>query len=92
MTISNQQSKICRGVTSGKGKSAQMGALLEATRGFACTRKGEALMIRIKGALHQKGALLESTRGFEPLMRVLQTLALPLGHVAGSVIDYLPEL
>jgi hypothetical protein len=24
----------------------------------------------------------EATRGFEPLMRVLQTLALPLGHVA----------
>jgi hypothetical protein len=24
----------------------------------------------------------EATRGFEPLIRVLQTLALPLGHVA----------
>jgi hypothetical protein len=24
----------------------------------------------------------EATRGFEPLMRILQTLALPLGHVA----------
>ena len=24
----------------------------------------------------------EATRGFGPLMRVLQTLALPLGHVA----------
>ncbi len=26
--------------------------------------------------------VFEATRGFEPLMRVLQTLALPLGHVA----------
>ena len=28
----------------------------------------------------------EATRGFEPLMRVLQTLALPLGHVADTVV------
>ena len=27
--------------------------------------------------------LLEATMGFEPMIRVLQTLALPLGHVAG---------
>jgi hypothetical protein len=26
----------------------------------------------------------EATTGFEPVMRVLQTLALPLGHVAGN--------
>ena len=26
--------------------------------------------------------LFEATTGFEPVMRVLQTLALPLGHVA----------
>ena len=25
---------------------------------------------------------IEATMGFEPMMRVLQTLALPLGHVA----------
>jgi hypothetical protein len=25
----------------------------------------------------------EATMGFEPMIRVLQTLALPLGHVAG---------
>jgi hypothetical protein len=29
----------------------------------------------------------EATRGFEPLMRVLQTLALPLGHVARIKAD-----
>ena len=29
-----------------------------------------------------KPASLEATTGFEPVMRVLQTLALPLGHVA----------
>jgi hypothetical protein len=28
------------------------------------------------------GSLLEATMGFEPMMRVLQTLALPLGDVA----------
>jgi hypothetical protein len=28
----------------------------------------------------------EATRGFEPLMRVLQTLALPLGHVAEKIV------
>ena len=27
--------------------------------------------------------LIEATMGFEPMIRVLQTLALPLGHVAG---------
>jgi hypothetical protein len=27
-------------------------------------------------------ALIEATTGFEPVMRVLQTLAFPLGHVA----------
>jgi hypothetical protein len=27
--------------------------------------------------------LMEATTGFEPVMRVLQTLALPLGDVAG---------
>jgi hypothetical protein len=25
--------------------------------------------------------------GFEPMIRVLQTLALPLGHVAGYVVN-----
>jgi hypothetical protein len=28
------------------------------------------------------GVNLEATTGFEPVIRVLQTLALPLGHVA----------
>ena len=28
-------------------------------------------------------AVLEATTGFEPVMEVLQTSALPLGHVAG---------
>lgn len=27
----------------------------------------------------------EATMGFEPMMRVLQTLALPLGHVAWGI-------
>jgi hypothetical protein len=41
----------------------------------------------VKGCKKQAKRLLlfrkkEATRGFEPLMRVLQTLALPLGHVA----------
>ncbi len=29
---------------------------------------------------------VEATMGFEPMMRVLQTLALPLGHVARALI------
>ena len=33
-------------------------------------------------AKHQKGEEKEATMGIEPMMRVLQTLALPLGHVA----------
>jgi hypothetical protein len=33
-------------------------------------------------AEHQKGEEKEATMGIEPMMRVLQTLALPLGHVA----------
>jgi hypothetical protein len=32
-------------------------------------------------------AFLEATTGFEPVMRVLQTLALPLGHVANQISD-----
>jgi hypothetical protein len=30
----------------------------------------------------------KATMGFEPMMRVLQTLALPLGHVAMDNKDY----
>ena len=35
-----------------------------------------------KKALHEERLFGEATTGFEPVMRVLQTLALPLGHVA----------
>ena len=38
----------------------------------ACTLNGYATWLKKK----------EATMGFEPMMRVLQTLALPLGHVA----------
>jgi hypothetical protein len=31
---------------------------------------------------------IKATMGFEPMMRVLQTLALPLGHVAMDNKDY----
>ena len=31
---------------------------------------------------------LEATMGFEPMIRVLQTLALPLGHVAVREVFY----
>jgi hypothetical protein len=31
--------------------------------------------------------LREATTGFEPVIRVLQTLALPLGHVAMNKLD-----
>ena len=30
----------------------------------------------------QQGGISEATTGFEPVIRVLQTLAFPLGHVA----------
>ncbi len=33
-------------------------------------------------ATAENKAFLEATTGFEPVVRVLQTLALPLGHVA----------
>ena len=37
-----------------------------------------------------KSVLSEATTGFEPVIRVLQTLALPLGHVAvKNVAEYL---
>ncbi len=35
-----------------------------------------------KKANHIRFAFEEASRGFEPLMRILQTLALPLGHDA----------
>ena len=31
---------------------------------------------------------LKATTGFEPVIRVLQTLALPLGHVAGATKNF----
>ncbi len=33
------------------------------------------------------GAALEATTGFEPVIEVLQTSALPLGHVAAGAED-----
>jgi hypothetical protein len=33
------------------------------------------------------GPRVEATTGFEPVIRVLQTLALPLGHVASIQIE-----
>jgi hypothetical protein len=53
---------------------------LEATRGFVELAKCRAAVNPIKKSL--TFVRDEATRGFEPLMRVLQTLALPLGHVA----------
>ena len=38
--------------------------------------------VRLNEKISQMRDFFEATIGFEPMMRVLQTLALPLGHVA----------
>ena len=35
----------------------------------------------------QDGGISEATTGFEPVIRVLQTLAFPLGHVANITLS-----
>jgi hypothetical protein len=53
-------------------------------------KKKEATMAFVQNALSSEPVFFsgrefkkkEATMGFEPMMRVLQTLALPLGHVA----------
>ena len=47
--------------------------------------QGKPMILKKKDT--QPGCLEEATRGFEPLMRVLQTLALPLGHVAMKILS-----
>ena len=39
-----------------------------------------------------RGGISEATTGFEPVIRVLQTLAFPLGHVAKLKIELRPRL
>ncbi len=42
---------------------------------------------KIKQALIMERLSREATTGFEPVMRVLQTLALPLGHVPKKLAE-----
>jgi hypothetical protein len=49
-----------------------------------CVSKGPEIKIPEAGYTSGK-SIVEATTGFEPVIEVLQTSALPLGHVAGYI-------
>ena len=62
-------------------KTRKKGLLLRGDDGVVKSPLRLKLMLKEK-TLHEKRLKPEATMGFEPMIRVLQTLALPLGHVA----------